>query len=198
MTQDEVNGGLGPPFAAIKFACHGAADHNKKGIIRIYIQIHITGTIARSPRARAQQAVTQRMHTKLQALKSLAEQKCEVVPDLLGYQEAQQDSEGCVPGGYINYMVWARVLGDSIDSNVFGVRVVTASTVMKCTQQGKFRSIWYGAHIEIAIILNIIEIWTLLIASVGAPLWPLFKKWGQQLGTKKANMAVKVTPYGLR
>lgn len=116
VTQCEVDDGLGPPFAAIKFACYSAADPNKKGIMRIYIQTPINGTSARGPRARAQQAVTQRTYLELKALKSLADQKCKVVPELLGYNEEQQDDEGCVPGGYINHIVWAR---ESLDYKVF-------------------------------------------------------------------------------
>ncbi|KAJ5850474.1 hypothetical protein N7455_010330 [Penicillium solitum] len=33
--QDAVDGGIGNPYAAIKFACHNAADPNQKGIMRI-------------------------------------------------------------------------------------------------------------------------------------------------------------------
>lgn len=31
---------------------------------------------------------------------------CEVVPDLLGFQEETQGPGGFVPGGYITYVVW--------------------------------------------------------------------------------------------
>ncbi|RHZ43400.1 uncharacterized protein CDV56_100298 [Aspergillus thermomutatus] len=119
MSQDEVDDGIGNPYAAIKFACHNAADPNQKGILRIYIQIPITGTIARGPGARAQQAIAQRTHMEGTVLQSLTDKGCKVVPKLLGYQESNQDDEGCVPGGYINYIVWACVPGESIRAKEF-------------------------------------------------------------------------------
>ncbi|OQE11125.1 hypothetical protein PENVUL_c003G00750 [Penicillium vulpinum] len=76
MTQDEINDGLGSPFATTKFACHSATGISEKSIMRIYIQIPVTRTIARGIRAQAQQAVPQQTHTELAALKRLAEQKC--------------------------------------------------------------------------------------------------------------------------
>lgn len=41
LRQDAVDDGIGNPYAAIEFACHNAADHNKKGIMPIYIQTPI-------------------------------------------------------------------------------------------------------------------------------------------------------------
>ncbi|KAL2818526.1 hypothetical protein BDW59DRAFT_175147 [Aspergillus cavernicola] len=119
MRQDEVDAGIGNPYATIKFACHDAAGPNQKGIMRIYIQIPITGTIARGPRARAPQAIAQRTHKEGQVLQSLTSKGYKVVPNLLGYQESIQDDEGCVPGGYINYIVWACVPGESIHDKEF-------------------------------------------------------------------------------
>lgn len=117
-TQFEVDNYGSRPYAALKFACHNAA--NERGFMRIYIQIPITGTIARGSRARAQQA-TQRTHKELEVRKILAEQGCSVVPRLLAYNVGQQDDDddGCVPGGYFNHIVWARVPGEPIDEAVF-------------------------------------------------------------------------------
>lgn len=39
--QDAVDDSIGNSYAAIKFACHNAADPNQKGIMRIYIQTPI-------------------------------------------------------------------------------------------------------------------------------------------------------------
>ncbi|KAJ5960593.1 uncharacterized protein N7479_007743 [Penicillium vulpinum] len=103
MTQDEINDGLGSPFATTKFACHSATGISEKSIMRIYIQIPVTRTIARGIRAQAQQAVPQQTHTELAALKRLAEQN--TPHENIGYHEVQQDDESCVPGGYINYMM---------------------------------------------------------------------------------------------
>lgn len=50
MTQDEADDSFGLPLATIKFPCHSAADITKKGFMRIYIQIPITGAVACSPR----------------------------------------------------------------------------------------------------------------------------------------------------
>ena len=117
MTQDEADDSFGLPLATIKFPCHSAADITKKGFMRIYIQIPITGAVACSPRVWAPQVVTQRKHIELEALKSLTGQKCKVVSELLGCYEGQQSDEGCVPGSYIDYIVW-----DSIDSKDFWER----------------------------------------------------------------------------
>jgi hypothetical protein len=119
MIQHEVDAGFGCPYAAIKFACHNAADPDQKGIMRIYIQIPITGTLGRGPRARSEQAMPHQTFDEAQALIILAKKGCKVVPKLLGYQENSQDEEGCVPGGYITYILWACVPGKSLQEEEF-------------------------------------------------------------------------------
>lgn len=117
-TQAEVDEYGALPYAVLKFACHNAADPREKGFMRIYIQIPITGTMLKNSTVRAQQA-TQGTHEELTVLKSLADQGCSVVPRLLAYNVGQQDGDGCVPGGYINHVVWARVSGTPIDEQVY-------------------------------------------------------------------------------
>ncbi|KAJ5960592.1 uncharacterized protein N7479_007742 [Penicillium vulpinum] len=85
--------------------------------------------------------------------------------------------------------LYFRQCGPSMDKSVIQYR--------KCGQQAKFQSIWFEAHVEIPIILNITEMWTVLIALTGAPLWPLFKKWDQQSKEKQANKPVMATSDAL-
>jgi hypothetical protein len=105
-----------------KFLCHRADDPPKMAIIRIYLQIPIVGTEFQNSRVRAKQAAPPRTHVELSALKDLKGMKCDVVPDLLCYQEQVQDQDGIVPRGYATYVVWdkppggASHLGDILES----------------------------------------------------------------------------------
>ncbi|KAJ5135190.1 uncharacterized protein N7515_004468 [Penicillium bovifimosum] len=66
------------------------------------------GTISSSPEVRAQQAISQRTHTELQALAPLDAENCTAVPRLLGHAERLQGTDDLGPGGYINYVAWER------------------------------------------------------------------------------------------
>jgi hypothetical protein len=116
MTQEEFDDGLGHPFAALKFSCHNLSDPTQQGFIRLYYQIPIDGTISQPPQARAQQALTQHTHAEVEALISLDHNNCTAVPKLLGYGNRVQGVGDYVPGGYINYVAWARVPGEPISS----------------------------------------------------------------------------------
>lgn len=99
MTQEEVNDGLGAPFTAGKFLCYRKEDPSKKAFMRIYLQIPITGTQYRSPQIRRQQAVEAQLHSELTILAALKQSGCEVVPELLAYQNSKQGEDGIVPAG---------------------------------------------------------------------------------------------------
>ncbi|KAJ5788680.1 hypothetical protein N7457_003670 [Penicillium paradoxum] len=116
MTQQDVTDGLGLPFAAAKFLCHRKEDPSKKTFMRIYLQIPVIGTRYQSPQIRRKQAAQPQPHVELTTLKALKELGCDVVPDLLAYQEGQQGEDGIVPGGYTTYIVWDKVPGEPLSA----------------------------------------------------------------------------------
>ncbi|RLL97786.1 hypothetical protein CFD26_106189 [Aspergillus turcosus] len=119
MTQQEVTDGLGLPFAAAKFLCHRKENPSKKAFMRIYLQIPVIGTIYQSPQIRRKEAAQPQPHRELTTLKALKELECDVVPDLLAYQEGEQGEDSIVPGGYITYVVWDKVPGEPLDAEEF-------------------------------------------------------------------------------
>jgi hypothetical protein len=119
MTQQNVADGLGLPFAAAKFLCHRKENPSKKAFMRIYLQIPVIGTQYQSPQIRRKQAAQPQAHVELTTLKALKELRCDVVPDLLAYQEGKQDEDSMVPGGYITYVVWDKVPGESLSEEEF-------------------------------------------------------------------------------
>lgn len=119
MTQRNIDDDLGPSFTAAKFLCHRADNPAKMGFMRIYLQVPIIGTEFRPSKARAKQGAPPKPHAELSALKSLKAMNCEVVPDLLCYQEQVQGQDGIVPGGYITYIVWDKVPGESLSPQTF-------------------------------------------------------------------------------
>lgn len=119
MTQQDVTDGLGLPFAAAKFLCHCKEDPSKKAFMRIYLQIPVAGTQYQSAQLRQKQAAKPQPHLELTTLKALKELGCDVVPDLLAYQEGKQDEDSIVPGGYITYVVWDKVPGEPLSEEEF-------------------------------------------------------------------------------
>ncbi|KAI2708914.1 hypothetical protein CBS147333_3279 [Penicillium roqueforti] len=109
--QEDANEDLGYPYAAAKFLCYPKDDPAKTpAFLRIYQQIPITGTENSRSRIRIQQAITQSTN-ELDILKELMQMDCTVVPKLLGYQEAQQESDDIIPSGFITYVIWEKVPG---------------------------------------------------------------------------------------
>ncbi|RHZ49219.1 uncharacterized protein CDV56_104980 [Aspergillus thermomutatus] len=119
MTQQDVADGLGLPFAAAKFLCHRKENPSKKAFMRIYLQIPVIGTQYQSPQIRRKQAAKPQPHVELTTLKVLKELECDVVPDLLAYQEGKQGEDSIVPGGYITYVVWDKVPGEPLSAEEF-------------------------------------------------------------------------------
>ncbi|CAI7580301.1 unnamed protein product [Penicillium glandicola] len=121
VSQRDVTNGLGPPYVAGKFLCRPASPNspNILAFMRIYKQIPIAGTeFAKAP-IRASQAVKSYEPKELTALKFLEEKGCDVIPQLLGYQFDQQDDDDTVPGGFITYVTWEKVPGESLDMQGF-------------------------------------------------------------------------------
>ncbi|KAJ6190535.1 hypothetical protein N7519_000556 [Penicillium mononematosum] len=79
----------------------------------------IAGTEFKNASLRATQAVKTYEPTELTTLKSLQEKGCDVIPRLLQYQCDQQDEDDTVPGGFITYVIWERVPGESLDMQTF-------------------------------------------------------------------------------
>lgn len=82
--------------------------------MRIYLQIPVAGTQYRSSKIRRMQAAKPQSHRELTILKALKKVECDVVPDLLAYQEGKQGEDSIIPGGYITYVVWDKVPGEPL------------------------------------------------------------------------------------
>ncbi|KAJ5484524.1 hypothetical protein LT330_008040 [Penicillium expansum] len=121
MTPKDLANGMGPAYTAGKYFCHlaGAGNEKKQAFMRIYKQIPLAGTEIDNVKIRGEQASKPRKHLELNALKHLTENRCCATPRLLGYETGKQDKNDCVPGGYIMYIVWEKVQGDSLDPMEF-------------------------------------------------------------------------------
>lgn len=121
VSQRDATNGLGPAYLAGKLLCRLASPSSPDILtfMRIYKQIPIAGTEFEKASIRAMQAVNSHEPKELTALKSLEEKGCDVVPRLLGYQTDQQDGDDIVPGGFVTYVIWAKVPGESLDIQEF-------------------------------------------------------------------------------
>lgn len=108
-----------PSYTMGKFLCHKVGALPESAFMRIYSQVPIEDTQFLSPEVRAQQAVPLYRHSEIMALKGLKEGGCTVVSELLGYIETAQGQDGLVPGRYITYLVWDKVPGQSLSSELF-------------------------------------------------------------------------------
>ncbi|KAJ5138594.1 uncharacterized protein N7515_003442 [Penicillium bovifimosum] len=113
--------GMGPPYTAGKYLCRlaGAGNEKELAFIRIYKQIPSAGTALDNSSVRKAQASEEPGHTELKALKHLTEGKYTATPELLGYRFGKQDAYDLVHGGYIVYLLWKKVEGDSLDLEEF-------------------------------------------------------------------------------
>lgn len=90
--------------------------------MRIYQQIPIVCTEGAKTSIRAQQATPTDPYPELETLmaaKKLRPLGCDVVPDLLGYDQGTQEADDIVPGGHITYVIWDKVPGDSLTQERF-------------------------------------------------------------------------------
>lgn len=98
VTQEEIDWGLLPGFAAAKFLCYLEDDPTKQpAFMRIYRQIPTQG--AEWSTAPTTKPAPTRELDELVAFKALMTNGCPVVPQLLAYQEGTQENDGVVPGG---------------------------------------------------------------------------------------------------
>ncbi|OQE88597.1 hypothetical protein PENNAL_c0016G06596 [Penicillium nalgiovense] len=119
MSQRDVTNGLGPVYVTEKFLCYPIGSSNTLAFMRVYKQVPIAGTEFKKASIRATQAVMTYEPTELTTLKSLQEKGCNVISRLLEYQCDQQDEDDTVPGGFITYVIWEKVLGESLDMKNF-------------------------------------------------------------------------------
>lgn len=91
LTRKDVSDGMGVSYTSAKFLCHpaGPGNETKLAFMRIRQQVPIAGTEFK-PTLRASQAVEEPENKELNALKFFLIHGCEVVPRLLGYQQASK------------------------------------------------------------------------------------------------------------
>ncbi|CAG8303878.1 unnamed protein product [Penicillium salamii] len=105
-------------FVTGKLLCR-RCDSGEVAFMRFHQQIPVSGTEFTKTSIRAAQATGPFETSELLALKTLTEGACEVVPRLLGYRHDEQGEDDIVPGGFITYVIWEKVAGDSLDSGRF-------------------------------------------------------------------------------
>lgn len=129
MDQEDTKLRSGRGFAAGKFLCYATEDPAKTpAFMRIYAQLPIAGTEWSSPNARRLQAATKSIN-ELVVMKRLKKMGCRVVPDLLGYQEDKQGPDDFVPGGFITYLVWQKVPGESLEYGAWSIVLARVSVL---------------------------------------------------------------------
>ena len=121
ITQQDFAIGMGPAYTAGKYFCRlaGAGNETKLAFMRVYKQIPLIDTENEDCTVRKKQACGPRNHPELGALKRFTENGCTATPLLLGYEIGKQDKTDLIPGGYIIYLVWEKVTGDSLDIEKF-------------------------------------------------------------------------------
>lgn len=119
----DVSDGIGISYTLAKFLCYpaGPGNETKLAFMRIYQQVPIAGTEFK-PSLRASQAVEEPENGELATLKFFLIHECEVVPKLLGYQKSKQKEDDMVLGGFVTYIIWEKVPGDSFDHLEFWLR----------------------------------------------------------------------------
>ncbi|GLI77910.1 hypothetical protein PoHVEF18_006207 [Penicillium ochrochloron] len=118
-TRQQVERGTGTPKTVGLFLCHLEDDPAQLAFMRVYHQIPITGTEYATPATRAQQVGPDEILGEREALKLLRRQGCSAVPRFLGYNEKIQEGRDLVPGGYVKYLVWEKVPGESLTEEFF-------------------------------------------------------------------------------
>ncbi|KAJ5645474.1 hypothetical protein N7507_011485 [Penicillium longicatenatum] len=96
MTDHNVNMGRGSSQTVGKFLCHLTEDLNQVA-----------------------QAVPPGVCGELDAFKQLQSECCSAVPRFLGHAESTQGDHNLVPKGYIRYLVWEKVPGEPLTTELF-------------------------------------------------------------------------------
>lgn len=141
LTKEDIATELGPSDTVGKFLCRPAneKDDGRRAFLRIYQQVPIAGTETKKASIRASQAAdTPPDYPELIAFRTFMKLDCDVVPRLLGYQHCQQDHDEGVPGGYITYILWEKVAGESLNLTEFWrLRLADRKTI-----RNKFRQVY--------------------------------------------------------
>ncbi|OKP07416.1 hypothetical protein PENSUB_6005 [Penicillium subrubescens] len=119
LTKEEFEMGVGTPMTVGKFLCHLEEGPAHIAFMRIYYQIPITGTEDADLATLVQQIRPPEVCGEREAFRLLMSQKCSAVPRFLGYDESTQGEHDLVPGGYIKYLVWEKVPGESLTEEFF-------------------------------------------------------------------------------
>jgi len=117
MTETDVKMRRGFSKTVGKFLCHLEGRPDRQAFMRIYYQIPIVGTEDADVEILAQQAVPPPVCGELESFKLL--RGCSAVPRFLGHAEKTQGEHDLVPGGYIRYVVWEKVPGESLTEEFF-------------------------------------------------------------------------------
>lgn len=100
------------------FLCHLEEDPAQIAFMRIYYQISVTGTADNLAKL-AQQVIEPKICSDREVFKQLMARDSTDVPRYLGYGEKKQGPHDLVPGGYIKYLVWEKVPGESLTEEFF-------------------------------------------------------------------------------
>ncbi|KAF3014312.1 hypothetical protein E8E15_001807 [Penicillium rubens] len=98
LSQQDVTDGLGPAYVTEKFLCSSLDSSNTPAFMRVYKQVPIAGTEIKKASVRAAQAVKSYEPIEL----------CD--------EQAEDDT---VPGGFIAYVIWEKVPGESLNTQKF-------------------------------------------------------------------------------
>ncbi|KAJ5713699.1 uncharacterized protein N7483_010880 [Penicillium malachiteum] len=82
----------------------------REGFMRVYVQVPHEGQEFFPREERAKQAATS-SHREVSAMKAFHAKESTITPQIFGLEEATQDDEGFVPGGYVIHMVTQRLSG---------------------------------------------------------------------------------------
>ncbi|CAG8270432.1 unnamed protein product [Penicillium salamii] len=102
-----------------KYLCHNHESPHDQAFMRVCCQGPDEGTDFLLPEIRAQQANPHFERQEATARKAFKQGGCESVPPLLGYGQSVQGKNGPVPGGYITTLVWKKVPGLVLSSELF-------------------------------------------------------------------------------
>ncbi|KAI2791881.1 hypothetical protein POX_c04761 [Penicillium oxalicum] len=119
LTQQDVDMGCGSPMAVGKFLCCLADGPTQTAFMRVYYQIPIIGTEDADVTTLAEQVQPPEVCGEHEAFKLLTRRGCSSVPRFYGYCERKQGESDLVPGGYIKFIVWEKVPGESLTREYF-------------------------------------------------------------------------------
>lgn len=109
---ERKNAEIHPSMASIRLKCRSKDNEKTAGIMRIYVQVPVKGTILDIPDERAKQAQSFDP-PELCAYCKMAKDPIisQFTPALLGWEQNIQDSAGLIPGGFSTIIVWREVPG---------------------------------------------------------------------------------------